>query len=338
MTLKFPPAVPVTPPAPASAKPPAKKSLDGDPTRASRPPCAVAGAHVFCPDAQGHIHRVLTAQSAPAGQPAPTDDIVATADTGAMITAAALGDHVVLGYLAVRTTSEGRTSEAFAKLDDQPPVPISESGSGATDVVFAARGDSVLAMTIDARRAMSPVHARVLSLDRAKPGKADKLDVGPDAVIYVAGGSEHQVHGALGVDAKGNAFGLIPTDSEHGFGLAMIRIDSPPRIEEPSRVSLYPNGFDFAAVASTRDGQSGQAGPSDAITVARVRPLTADASSIRMLELGKIDPKESTFLSFGFVPSSSSVQNVAIVRDHFGAIWVEYTDGGGSWLERRACP
>ncbi|WP_394821892.1 hypothetical protein [Pendulispora albinea] len=315
------PATPITPPS-KTAAPPARKRLDGDPERASRPACAVAGSHVFCSDARGEVHR--TVRSRP-GDPAGRESVVAHADMGAVVTAAMLGEQPVLGYLAVRTTSEGRTSEAFAQLGDQPPVRISESGSGATDVVFASRGDgSVLALSIDARRAMSPVHARVLTLQQGK------LVQGPDVVVYVGGGSEHQVHGALGMDAKGDTFGLMPTSAEAGFGLAIIRIDAPPRLDEPAQVSLYPNGFDFAAVAATR-GES-------AIVVARVRPLGADPSSIRMVELGKIDPKEGSFSSFGFVPSSSSVQNVAIVRDRFGAIWVEYTDGGGSWLERRACP
>ncbi|WP_394842509.1 hypothetical protein LZC95_36250 [Pendulispora brunnea] len=314
------PAVPIT----AAAKP-ARKAFDGQPDRASRPACAAAGPFAFCSDAQGQVHRALRAQlEAP-------DTIVAQADMGAVVTAGMLGDQPVLGYLAARTTSEGRTSEAFARLGEQPPVRISESGSGATDVVFAPRGrDTILAMTIDARRAMSPVHARNLS---ASPTKS--LVLGTDAVIYVGGGSEHQVHGALGVDTGANAFGLMPTSAESGFGLALIRIDAPPRLDEPAHVSLYPNGFDFAAVAATANTSRAEG---SSIVVARVRPIAAEPSAMRMLELGKIDLKDGSFLPFGFVPSGSSVQNVAIVRDRFGAIWVEYTDGGGSWLERRVCP
>lgn len=325
------PAAPIT----AAAKP-ARKVLDGQPERASRPACAAAGPFAFCSDAQGQVHRALRAQAGAASQAGAgaeaTDTIVAQADMGAVVTAAMLGDQPVLGYLAVRTTSEGRTSEAFARFGEQPPVRISESGSGATDVVFAPRGhDSVLAMTIDARRAMSPVHARALS---GAPTKS--LTVGPDAVIYVGGGSEHQVHGALGIDTSANAFGLMASSAEAGFGLVLIRIDAPPKLDEPAHVSLYPNGFDFASVAATAATAATRG--EGAIVVARVRPMTAEPSAVRMLELGKIDLKDGSFLPFGFVPSGSSVQNVAIVRDRFGAIWVQYTDGGGSWLERRVCP
>ena len=340
-------AAPVASGAAKAAAAAGPKRLGAEPERASRPACALAGPFAYCSDAQGQVHRALRAQAGDPANASAAGAVVAQADMGAVVAAATLGDQPVLGYLAVRTTPEGRTSEAFARLGDLPPVRISESGSGATDVVFAPRGrDSLLAMTIDARRAMSPVHARVLSVQPAARAESSgthepaKLGLGPDVVVYVGGGAEHQIHGALGVDAHGAAFALMPTTAPtsgtEGFGLAVIRLDSPPKLDEPAVVSLYPNGFDFAAVAATHgEGRGGAEAP---IVVARVRPISADPSSIRMLELGKIDRKNGSFFSFGFVPSTSSVQNVAIVRDQVGAIWIEYTDGGGSWLERRVCP
>jgi hypothetical protein len=300
----------------AGSKPTGRKALGATAEKASRPPCAVTGPLSFCPDANGDVHRALRAKGG--------DAVVAATDPGSRITAAQLGGRAVLGYLTARTTTEGRVSEAFARLDDQEPVRISESGSGATEVVFTSRGDEIVALMIDARRAMSPVHARILTV------KNNKLAVGPDNVVYVGGGSDHQMRAALVTDSKGNTFGLLPTAAEEGFGLVSIRIDTPPKMEEPHVTSLYPNGLDFSAVAATHGVEP--------MVVIRVRPATRDISSQRLLEIGKLEAQSGAFTSLGFIPTTGAIPYLALEADHFGAVWIAYVDGNSTWLERRSCP
>lgn len=301
-----------------ATKPTGQRSLGATPEKASRPPCAVAGPYAFCADANGDVHRATRAASSD------PPVVVAQTEPGTRLSATELAGRPVLGFLTVRTTSEGRTSEAFAKLEGQEPVRISESGSGATELVLAARGNEVVALLIDARRAMSPVHARILTL------RENKLVVGPDNVVYVGGGGDHQVHGALAVDAKGNTFGLMPISVEEGFGLVSMRIDSPPEMDALSSVSLYPNGLDHSAIAATR-GLEG-------MYAVRVRPAERDPASPRVLEIGKLEPESGAFVSLGFIPTAGGVPYAAIEADRFGAVWIAYTDGSGTWLERRACP
>ncbi|MDB4996175.1 MAG: hypothetical protein JWM74_3607 [Myxococcaceae bacterium] len=300
----------------ASVKPTGRRSLDGTTDKASKPPCAVAGPFAFCSDANGDIHRALRAQA--------SDEVVAKAEPGARVGAAAFpGGHIGVAWLEARKTTEGRLSEAFMRVDDGPPVRISEDGAGATEFALAERNKEVIALFVDARRAMTPLHARPLTVSAA-----GKLGVGTDAVIYVGGGSDHQVLGALATNGKGSLFALIPTSSEDGFGLASVHVGSPPKIDEAHTFSLYPNGLDTAPVVATRSGAK--------MYVARVRPLTADPTASRVLELGRLDDA-GTFTSLGLVPTNGSVKDVAVEADGLGAIWLHYTDGVGSWLERRVC-
>lgn len=299
----------------ASVKPTGRRSLDGTTDKASKPPCAVAGPFAFCGDANGDIHRALRAQA--------SDEVVGKGDPGARVVAASFpGGHIGVAWLAARTSTEGRVSEAFMRVDDGATVRISEDGAGATDLALAERNKEVIALSIDARRAMTPVHARSLTVS-----SSGKLGVGPDAVIYVGGGSEHQVLGALATNGK-HLFALLPTSTDDGFGLASVHIDSPPKIEEAHTFSVYPNGLDTAPVVATRSGVK--------MYVARVRLLTADPTASRVLELGRLDDA-GTFTSLGLVPTNGSVKDVAIETDTLGAIWLHYTDGVGSWLERRVC-
>ncbi len=302
---------------PATAAAAHRTAIPGTADRTGKPACEVAGPYVFCADTNGDVHRGLRAQA--------SDQIVAHSDPGTRVAAAAFaGGHAGVAYLAVRRTSEGILSEAFMKVDDGEPLRISEDGAGATELALASRGKDVIALLVDARRAMAPVHARVLSVD-----EKGHLVVGADAVVYVGGGSDHQMHAALGVDAEGNTYGLLPNETQDGFGLALIHIDVPPKVDSPSTFSAYPNGIDGAPVAATHGGHT--------IYVARVRPLGPEVGSTRALEIGRVDIA-GKYEPLGIVPTNGSVLNVAAEVDRFGALWLYYTDGAGSWLERRMCP
>ncbi|MGH7280322.1 MAG: hypothetical protein ACRELY_02275 [Polyangiaceae bacterium] len=293
-----------------------RKELPGQPTKSSRPACAAAGDYLFCSDGNGNVHRALHAQA--------SDQIFVHTDAGSRVSAAPIaGGHVALAYLAVFSTTEGHVSQAFVRVDEAEPVRISDEGSGATDVVLAERGDEVVALYVDARLAMSPLHARTISFE------AGKTHLGADNVVYVGGGSDHQVLVALGTDSSGAMLGLMPTTSDDVFGLAAVKIESPPKTDEPSEMSLYPNGINTAPIAATVGGKK--------MYVARVRPMTADATSPHVLELGQAT-STGKYTSFGLVASAGSVKDVAIVGDKSGAVWIYYTDQDGSWLEKRACP
>lgn len=316
-------AIPVTPIAGAK---PGRVALDHPADKASRPPCAVAGPYAFCSDAQGNVHRSLREMA--------SDEIVAKAVPGARLGAAPLGGgHTLLAYVE-RRRSESAELEAWAKVDGEPPVRISEDGSGASDVVVAARRPGeVVAWMIDARVSMTPVHMRVLTYGK-------KLEVGSDVVVHVAGGTSRILEGALATSEQGVVVGLLAATSERGFGLVSIPLEVTTKEDAPFVFSPYPNGLDGAPLAATSGGR--------ALVVARVRPsrlpgeppLVTDGGAAlpnHVLELGRLDEK-GTFVSLGLVPTQGSVTTVATELDGLGAVWLHYTDASGSWLERRACP
>ncbi len=295
-----------------------RKPLGATAAKASRPACAVAAQYAYCSDGNGAVHRALLAQA--------SDQTYVHADPGARLAAAQLPNgHTALAYLAVATTTEGHVSQAFVRIDDDPPFRVSDEGAGATDVTLAERGGELLVLYVDARLAMSPLHARVISYE------AGKARVAADNVVYVGGGSDHQVHVALASDASGAMLGLMPTTAEDVFGLAAVKIESPPKIDEPSEISAYLNGINTAPITATLGGKK--------MYVASVRPLTAAATSIRGLELGvATGGGKFGYTSLGYVASAGSVKDVAVVLDKSGSLWVHYTDQDASWLERRACP
>jgi hypothetical protein len=238
-----------------------------------------------------------------------------------------LGPHVLLAYIGERVTTEGLVREAYVTMDDGPASRLSDEGSGATFVDLAPRGDGVVAMLIDARVALTPTHARILSL------KSGKLDVGPDAVLFVGGSAERHNAGTLTTSKEGAAFALIAVSNDAmSFGMAAIKIDDPPKIDAPAVWSMYPNGLDPAPIAATRGLR--------AMHVARVRPKAADPKAPRLLEYGDLDAA-GVFRAPCMVAEASFVKDVELAVDKDDSAWIFFRDPRGSRvirLERRTPP
>jgi len=290
---------------------------DAPAPRVPFPPCVAAAGFAFCMDRAGGIHRrALDGDAA--------DVIAARARPGTPFAAEAVATgHVVVVYLADRHTSEGVVTAAYATLDDGPPVALSDEGSGATHVTLAPRGGALLALALDGRSAMTPAHARTLT------AAGGQLRVGEDDVVFVGGGAEANTRAALGVSATGASFALIPIARDVGFGLTTVRIDEPPRMDEPATWYAYANGLDPAPIAATHG--------TSPIRVARVRPLDGRFDAPWGLELGSLDDG-GAFRSHGLVASRGRVRSAALAADRAGLLWLAYTDSAGTWLERRACP
>lgn len=284
------------------------------PVSAAPGPCAAAGTFVFCTNSAGEIRRYKTS---PAIE---SDNFVARARPGALISAALVNGHTVVAYLRERTTSEGNTSEAYVESDDGTESRLSEDGSGATSVALSPRGDGAIAVYVDARRAMTPVHARTLTV-------APKLAFGKDAVLFVAGTAETNTRATVGVQGK-TAYALLPVAHDLAFGLATAKIDGEPATDAPTTWSDYPNGIDPAPISATAAGS---------LVVARVRPSAPKFGSPRVLELGTIDDK-GAFTAYGLFPTTGDVRDVAIASDGATGAAIAYTDASGGQAIRVSCP
>jgi hypothetical protein len=310
---------PTPPIAPSPATPPASEPAAGGVSTGLAVGCAWAGARVFCPDRSGAVHRA---------RPDGSDDrIVVSSRSGSHVAAAAIPpERTLLAYLASRKTSEGWVSEAWLAVDDEPPVRLSEDGSGATSVTLAERAGGAVAATVDARTALTAMHARAIALDAAHDGG---VQLGEDSVVFVGGPGDRRTGAALAVAPEGSGWALLPIAKDVGsFGLAVVRIESPPRVEEPTTWSMYPNGLDPAPVAAVASGP---------ITwVARVLPQSADIGASRVLQLGQVDAR-GVFAALDRVPTHGDPKDVALAVDGRGAVWVGWLDTSGAWLERLQC-
>lgn len=308
------PALPKINAAKRAGRKPERLALGEPASRATAPGCAHAGGFLFCMSTSGALHRTtLTGEG---------HTLIGNGRAGAPISASTIGPaHTVVAFLADRKTTEGLVTMAFAALDESAPVQLSEEGSGATFVALAPRADHALAMYIDARRALTPLHARTLAV------KAGKLDLGTDAVIFVGEGTEGRRAGAVVVGPSGAAFGLLPLFKDTTtFGLAAIRIDERPRDDAAVTWSAYPGGLDNAPVATTSGASP--------VRVLRVLPASSEATAKKVLELGEIDDS-GAWKPLCAVAERGSFNDVSLLADRFGTLWIVYTDGDGTWIERR---
>jgi hypothetical protein len=282
------------------------------------PPCEVAGKFVYCQGHGGSITRTALGTN--------ETKTVVTKSRAARIAAAPLGstgEHSVVAFLDTKQTSEGAMIQLFALMDeDTTPTRLSEDGAGATTMRLVSRGADAVAVYLDTRTAMVPVHARTIKVG-GKDGK--DLAFGDDVVAFVGGAPERGIDLTLG-GVAGKLFVLLPMPRETtDFGMAAIPVLDPPKDDVAATWSLYPNGLDPAPIGATLDGW-----------VARVRPREKMPGSKKVLELGRIDDK-GAFTSLGLI-ADKPITDVALATDSHKGVWIMYGDASATFLERRVCP
>jgi hypothetical protein len=311
-------------PIPLGAPPPASASLPPPPKPSSFvamrwPPCEMAGRWAYCQAAGGIVYR--TTLGANDGKQ------IAKSAPSTRISAAALGpDHAVVATLDSRRTTEGVMLQAFVTLDDGETARLSDDGAGATVLRLVPRAEGAVALYLDARMAMLPVHARPMSL------RGKELALADDAVVFVGGPPERGIDLTSAVSGKVH-FALIATARETSdFGMAAIPIAEHPKEDVQAVWSPYPNGLDPAPMAATTHGTGD--GPA---WVVRVRPSERAPGSPRVLELGRLDAA-GVFASLGVIATDKRITDIATAADSYGSVWILYGDANATWLERRVCP
>ncbi len=138
--------------------------------------------------------------------------------------------------------SEG-TSRAMLWYDGAVQT-ITPEGAGASSVALLKSGEEVLAVSIDGRSGMTPLHTR-----RVEVGKSG-LTLDADQVVWVGASAQMTTEVVVGSDGtRPWAFLAIEKDSTH-FGLAELLL--PPKGTIDARVSwlLFENGIDIAPAAA----------------------------------------------------------------------------------------
>jgi hypothetical protein len=278
-------------------------------------PCACAGDVVYCPSGDGAVYRTRGASSA-------ADLVVAASRPGSRVQAVTFaGSHVALGYLANKKTTEGWVTEAWLSVDDGAPIRLSDEGSGATAIALAPRGDGALALTVDARAALSALHAREIVY-------GGQVRLGEDTVVFVGGPVDGHTRPAIVAGAGLEGWAFLPLAKDIAtFGVVGVRLEAPPKTDEPFVWSLYPDGLDPACVAAVET--------SSGTWLARARPERKGLDSPHLIEVGRWTP--DGFSAAVAIPTRGVPRELTLAVDFKGALWIGWMDPYGSSLERLGC-
>jgi hypothetical protein len=235
---------------------------------------------------------------------------------GARVAAASVGNGVAVAYLG-RADAEG-TSHVRLWLAPDRTLDLTPEGAGASSVALASLDGRLIAISIDGRSAMTPLHARSVSLGAAGPPK-----LGPDVVAWVAGPAHSFTEVSAGSDGT-NAWALLPVerDATH-FGLATVPLGNEPEMDAPVAFLEYPNGIDLAPVATAR--LCGKP------YVALARPAAAAPHSPQELILSQLGGPSTAVLANAAGFAAVSLSEVA------GGGLVVYVADGRTWARGLEC-
>lgn len=225
----------------------------------------------------------------------------------------------VVAYIANAST---RNAERHARLwvEGGGILDLSPEGSGASSISLVPVGDGqVIAMWLDARQAMTPVHARRFEVREKTTAIAE------DEVMFVGGPPEGYPE-LLGVRSGGSAAGLLPLGTDKGFALHNIMVNW----QGKATISAleYPNGMDIAPVAgATACGQS---------VLIYARPESKEPGSPQVLELATVGSNGSIDVEEVAAYPGQVLELSAGAIDE-NTIWVVYTANAKSFALRVRC-
>ena len=235
---------------------------------------------------------------------------------GARVAAAVVKGGTAVAYVA-RADSDG-TSRVKLWLGQGRTLDLTVEGAGASSVALASVDGRLIAVSIDGRSAMTPLHARSISIDGPGPP-----ELGPDVVAWVAGPAHAFTEVSAGSDGT-SAWALLPIerDATH-FGLATVPLGSEPHMDAEVAFLEYPNGIDLAPVATAR--LCGKP------YVALARPAAAAPRSPQELVLAPIAGGETAVLA-----NAAGFAAVSLAAAPGGGL-VVYVADGRTWARGLEC-
>jgi len=293
-----------------------------DPERAKKWPrgkVAVAedtdGIHAYWVEGTGLVRASLSAEGALGAPEVVANDAVSGTSPAALRT----NGHDVVAYLATPNT---RNAERHGRLwvEGGGVLELSPEGSGATSISLVHVGvGQVIAMWLDARQAMTPVHARRFEI------REKTTAIAADDVVFVGGPPEGYPE-LVAIRAGASAAGLLPLATDKGFALHDILVDWNGKAK--IKTLDYPNGMDSAPVAgAVVCGES---------TVVYARPEAKEPGSPQVLEIatlgadGSINPQE-------VAAYPGQVLEISAAAADANTMWVMYTAGTKSFAMRVGC-
>lgn len=251
------------------------------------PPPAFAGGHLYWVAHGKLVRRAVDAHAG--GLEVLADDAVDGSRVAAVVPE---GQKRAIAAYVARPAAKDAERTARLWTEGRGVRDLSPEGSGASSVALAAAQRRVVAVVLDGRNAMTPVHARTVEI--AEDGEPR---IGADVVVTVGPPPEQHTEVVAAETAAGPIALVALAKDERSFGLAAILVGKEPRMDAPIQWAAYPNGLDPAPVASTR--------ACGGTLVAYARPDTAD-------------PGAATALAFGTVSADGSIEPRDVVTRERG--------------------
>lgn len=273
---------------------------------------AFTGRHAYWIRGKTLVRRSLKGGGAP-------ELLADDAREGTRVAAAEVGADrkAVAAYIA--ETEEELVARLW--LEGGKRLTLTPEGSQATSVNLIPSKDDLLAIILEGRTSMSPVHARRLFLR----GKIPR--VGDDVVVWVGPPSQALSEVVSLPTAEGNAWSFLALErTVTDFGLARFRIEHEPRMDAKVDWIAYPNGINPAPIAT------GQACGQSLIVFAR--PSEARPRSPQELHVAKLNG--SGLAASEVVARSRAFNNVSLAPVKGGAL-LTWTADWRTWARTIFC-
>jgi len=165
------------------------------------------------------------------------------ARSGTRVAAAAGAVAPAMVAYVVKPDAE-RTPRARLWIEGSATIELTPDGSGASSVALAAQKNAWIALVLDGRSGMTPLHARRI----VRRGK--RVALGPDVVAWV-GASSQSTTEVMSAARGDDIWGLVAIERDvlH-FGLAQIHIGREPHMDSAAEFVPFANGINTTAVAS----------------------------------------------------------------------------------------
>lgn len=225
----------------------------------------------------------------------------------------------VVAYIA-RHASDKETLIAKLWVEGQGTFVLTPDGSSGNSVALTRAGDGYIAMSLESRTGMSPLHARRVTFE------GGQVKLGNDVIPWVAGTAQ-PLSEVRAVADPWSVWALLPMERDATrFGLARVELGFTPHMGANVFWREYPNGVEPAVVTS------GYLCHRPVVLYAR--PANAEPHSPQELHLSSIG-------SDGLGPSTVIASSRAFADASFASLdWgglVVYVADRRTWAKRLRC-
>jgi hypothetical protein len=220
--------------------------------------------------------------------------------------------------------AENKMDERRARvwIEGAGTAALSSEGSGASSVALAPSHAGLVAVMLDLRAAMSPVHARTIEV-----GESGPVRLGADMVVFVGPSPEGRTEVAAASSSEGPIAFIPFAQDTSSFGLASLVIGHEPHLDAKVQWRLYPNGLEPAPVVG--------AALCGRTWVAYARPTASAPASPHVLVLASVEkgafgPELTAAQGFDFM-------SVSLAPREDGGAWLVWVGNGRSWIRAVRC-